>query len=298
MIAFTTQSATGRHKDGSSTQWEVVLQRTALINSGSLQHHQNHHYTVCLRRMLENTNQEIHKPIGIGIILDNDSEGRFRVASVQPGGSAHKSGHVREGDLLFSINGLRVQHRTMENVMQLIQGAPGTRSALVLVTGSPNSACSHPGQDVILLEPLSTVPQIDVGQPGDLVAVIVGASGLSSSSMHPAVFCQLRIVDLSSGGELREELVGVQKAGLALGMRVIKSRYLIDREMNWGYSNLSEGDLGTISHFEDRNDQTCTCTVLWDNGTVQEHDVGRDNQYDLEVAPQMTPLLYSALRIL
>ena len=31
-------------------------------------------------------------------------------------------------------------------------------------------------------------------------------------------------------GELREELVGVDKAGLSLGIRVIKSRFLIEKE--------------------------------------------------------------------
>ena len=31
-------------------------------------------------------------------------------------------------------------------------------------------------------------------------------------------------------GELREELVGFEKAGLSLGIRVIKSRFLIEKE--------------------------------------------------------------------
>ena len=267
---------------------EVVLMRTVVCDIQTPRQSQKHHYLVCLRRMLRHKQDDFHKPVGVGIAFDLDSYGRFRVGSIHAAGSAQESGHVATGDVLFSVNGLQVQGRSTDNLIQLVKGAPGTRTALVLVSDPPVSARSHPGQDSFRYDAFSVVPQIGKN-PGEIVAVIAGAEGLEalvSKSAHPAIFCQLRMVDLSGDGELREELVGVSKAGLALGMRVIKSRFLMERKPDGGCA--SEGALGTISHFDPGN--AGTCSVLWDNGEVQQHSVGDEGEYDLELAPQMTTI--------
>jgi hypothetical protein len=127
----------------------------------------------------------------------------------------------RVGDIPFSIKCLQVKGSDTQSVIQLIKGAPGTRTALVLVTNPPTSARSHPGQDAFRYDPFSVVP-VTGSSPGEIVTVIVGAKGPGSTSVQPALFCQLCQVDLSGEGELREELVGVDKAGLSLGIRVMK----------------------------------------------------------------------------
>jgi hypothetical protein len=272
----------------SDNQREVVMQRTVVVEPTTPRLCRKHYSLVCLRRQLR-PQDHVHNPVGIGATFERDSQGRYRVTSIHAGGSADESGQVVLGDLLFSVNGLLVEDRTTENVIQLIKGAPGTRTAIVLVTDAPTSARSHPGQDAFRFDAFSVVPKIGQ-EPSELVAIIVGAQGLSSNSMHPAVFCQLRIVDLSGEGELREELIGVDKAGLALGMRVIKSRLLIERERLAGKGSASEGALGTISFFDSSVYTPGTCMVLWDSGEVHEHSIGKDGDYDLEIAPQMTTI--------
>lgn len=272
-------------------EWEVVLMRTVVCDIQTPRQSQKHYYLVCLRRMLRHKQDDFHKPVGVGIAFDTDSHGRFRVGSIYAGGSAQESGQVTTGDVLFSVNGLQVQGRSTDNVIQLVKGAPGTRIALVLVTDPPVSARSHPGQDSFRYDAFSVVPQIGK-DPGEIVAVIIGAQGLVSQSAHPAIFCQLRMIDLSGEGELREELVGVSKAGLALGMRVIKSRFFIEREADDG-CGASEGALGTISYFDPFNPGTCS--VLWDSGEVQPHSIGENGVYDLEIAPQMTTISKTTL---
>ena len=80
---------------------------------------QRHHYVVCLRRMVDKKDQPFHKPVGIGLSLERDSHAYFRISSIHPGGSADKSGLLCVGDILFSINGLPLAHRSTENVMQV-----------------------------------------------------------------------------------------------------------------------------------------------------------------------------------
>ena len=80
---------------------------------------QRHHYVVCLRRMVDKKDQLFHKPVGLGLSLERDSHAHFRISSIHPGGSADKSGLLCVGDILFSINGLPLAHRSTENVMQV-----------------------------------------------------------------------------------------------------------------------------------------------------------------------------------
>jgi hypothetical protein len=272
----------------SNMQWEVVMQRTVVVEPTTPRLRRKYYSLVCLRRQPRPQDQ-VHKPVGIGATFERDLQGCYRVTSIHAGGSADESGQVVLGDLLFSVNGLLVKDRTTDSVIQLIKGAPGTRTAIVLVTDGPTSSRSHPGQDAFRFDVFSVVPKIGQ-EPSELVAIILGAQGLSSNSMHPAVFCQLRMIDLSGEGELREELIGVDKAGLALGMRVIKSRLLIERESLAGQGSASEGALGTISFFDSSVSTPGTCTVLWDSGEVREHSIGKDGEYDLEIAPQMTTI--------
>jgi len=271
--------------EAKAKEWEVVMTRTVICDMHTPRQSHKHHYLVCLRRMLRHKHDDFHKPVGVGIAFDADQHGRLR-ANVLPGGSTQESRQVTTGDVLFSVNGLLVQDRSADNVIQLIKGAPGTRTALVLVTDPPLSSRSHPGQDTFRYDAFSVVPQVG-DEPGEIVAVIVGAQGLETHTAHPAIFCQLRMVDLSGEGGLREELVGVDKAGVALGMRVIKSRFFIEREAAAG-RGASEGALGTISHFDPAD--TGTCVVLWDNGEVEQLSIGKNSEFDLEIAPQMTTI--------
>lgn len=80
---------------------------------------QRHHYVICLRRMVDKKDQLFHKPVGLGLSLERDSHAHFRISSIHPGGSADKSGLLCVGDILFSINGLPLAHRSTENVMQV-----------------------------------------------------------------------------------------------------------------------------------------------------------------------------------
>ena len=80
----------------------------------------------------------------------------------------------------------------------------------------------------------------------------------------------------------------MDKAGLFLGLRVTKSRFLVECESQSEHGGASEGALGTVSHFD--SSDACTCSVLWDNGDVCQYSVGRDDNYDLEIAPQMTTI--------
>lgn len=270
----------------SNMEWEMVIPRTVVIDSTTPRLRRKHYSLVCLRRQLRD-HDHVHRPVGVGISFDCDAQGYHRVANIQSG--VDETGQVVLGDLLFSINGLQVKDRSTESLKQLVKGAPGTRTAIVLVTDAPTSARSHPGRDSFRFDAFSVVPKIGP-EPSELVVAIVGAHGLLSDSTHPAFFCQLRMVDLSGEGELREELIGVNKAGLALGMRVIKSRFLIERESLAGHASASEGALGTISGFDKSVSSPGTCTVLWDSGEECEHAIGKDGEYDLEIAPQMTTI--------
>ena len=126
--------------------------------------------------------------------------------------------------------------------LQLVKGAPGTRASLVLVS---NDADAFKHSQVGSVDPFMVVPQLqghsDLSDGGELVAVIIGALGLALHTVKPAVFCQLRVIDASGGDLLREELVGANKSGLALGIRVIKSRFLLEREQAAGLTDVAEG---------------------------------------------------------
>jgi len=277
---------------GNLKEWEVVLVRTCVADAEMATPRQSkarHYYLVSLRRMWRPEDHNIQKPVGIGVTFEGDAHQRFRVASLLPGGSADLSGQVGVGDLLFSVNGLQVTGRPTESVIQLIKGAPGTRIALVLVSEAPSSARSHPGKDAFRYDAFSVVPHLG-HEPGEIVAVIVGAQGLLSPAHNPAVFCQVRLVDVSGEGLLREELVGVDKAGLSLGVRVMKSRFLIERDTAACEDGGLEGVLGTVYDFDTVRSAAGTCTVLWDNGELREHAVGLNDEYDLEIAPQMTTI--------
>ena len=127
--------------NSAGNQWEVVLRRLpaaeveVLIRMLTFVAHilhfftnmqlqtprqlQRHHYVVCLRRMVDKKDQLFHKPVGLGLSLERDSHAHFRISSIHPGGSADKSGLLCVGDILFSINGLPLAHRSTENVMQV-----------------------------------------------------------------------------------------------------------------------------------------------------------------------------------
>ena len=129
--------------------------------------------------------------------------------------------------------------------LQLVKGAPGTRASLVLVSNDADAFKHLQVRKSFCVDPFIAVPQLQ-GQSGlsgvgELVAVIVGALGLALHTVKPAVFCQLRVIDASGGDLLREELVGANKSGLALGIRVIKSRFLLEREQAAGLTDVAEG---------------------------------------------------------
>ena len=103
------------------------------------------------------------------------------------------------------------------------------------------------------------------------------------------IFCQLRIVSTT----LDEELVGVEKAGIEIGMRVHKSRFLKEKESKSISQSFSE-EVGTVITV---HDEGLSCQVLWDDATENGYATGLAGEFDLEVSPEVTTMCDSAKKV-
>jgi hypothetical protein len=74
--------------------------------------------------------------VGIGMVITDSAP--HRVTSVVPGGSAHASGQLREGDTLVSVDETPVEHLDVVGVRNLLLGEPGSKVELILARAAPN----------------------------------------------------------------------------------------------------------------------------------------------------------------
>lgn len=69
---------------------------------------------------------------GVGIVLQQESDGAIIITKLLNGGPAAKSGLVQAKDRIISIDGQKVADRSLNSIMEMIRGANGTPVTLVL----------------------------------------------------------------------------------------------------------------------------------------------------------------------
>lgn len=67
---------------------------------------------------------------GIGILLQQAKDGSFEVSQIIEGSPAAKSGLLKLGDRISEIDGKSIQKMSLDNVMELIHGKPGSKITL------------------------------------------------------------------------------------------------------------------------------------------------------------------------
>ena len=111
---------------------------------------------------------------GVGLVLEARGRGPSYVAELAPGGSADRSGRLRVGDQLLSVNGQAIQGMTPAELSQIISGPEG--SSVRLAFRRITSAFFQETEDDFEITLVRAVPQ------GLSSRFVVGAPPLRS---HP-----------------------------------------------------------------------------------------------------------------
>jgi carboxyl-terminal processing protease len=70
---------------------------------------------------------------GVGIVVEETHEGDFRVSEILENSPAKKNGEIKMGDLVVAVDGESLKEKTMDDVIELLRGKPGTKAALDLL---------------------------------------------------------------------------------------------------------------------------------------------------------------------
>ena len=74
---------------------------------------------------------------GVGFSFETTKTGMQILCSLEPGGSAEGSGRMQAGDVLRTVDGVDVQGLSVEEVISLVKGPPGTKVVLNLDSVNP-----------------------------------------------------------------------------------------------------------------------------------------------------------------
>jgi len=94
----------------------------------------------------------------VGLYFTTFPEGA-QVVHLVEGGSAQKSGQIRIGDMILSINGKSTAEQNVDSIRGMLNGAPGTQVVLVIRVFEAVSNKLDPANPVVRFPPTHSLSQ-------------------------------------------------------------------------------------------------------------------------------------------
>jgi len=135
--------------------------------------------------------------VGVGLKCDLESDGRFIVVGVQPGGPADRSGRIFVGDHLCAVGGANLRGKSKTDLRDLIMGAAGSSVLLQVVHANGRLDDVKLTRDIVGTQGTKPVPRTTASS--DIMGNTAGV-GDPGVQIQRAQGGLLQICELQTGG--------------------------------------------------------------------------------------------------